>query len=75
MKCVRCARLQSLAVSDARIYHRLAADLECSYISHDSEAQIPLSSRLEKAFSDRDTTRAELLLHEKDHGLEKPAAA
>jgi len=71
--CVQCERLQSIAISAARSYHSLAADLECSYLSHNTEAQMLLSIRLKQAFTDSETARVELFLHEKIHRLKKLA--
>jgi hypothetical protein len=57
-----------MAIEASRPYHSLAADLKCSYLSHNSEeVSLLLSKRLEKAFRDREDARAELLLHESNH--------
>jgi len=73
MACVQCKRLQSLAVNAAKLYHSLAADLECSYLNHNLEASPLLSMRLQKASRDRDAAIAELTLHENTHAFRKPA--
>ena len=49
MECVQCERLIAKAIRAARSYHSLAADLECAYLSQDSEIAQPLSASLEKA--------------------------
>lgn len=73
MGCVQCERLLAIAIRAASSYHGLMADLECAYLSRDSEIAEPLSARLEEAFRDRSNAIAELTVHESSHARKKPA--
>jgi len=71
--CAQCERLLANSIRAARYYHGLVADLECAYLSRDSEVAQPLSAGLEKAFHDRNDAIAELTVHESTHADKKPA--
>jgi len=73
VECVQCERLIAKAIRAARSYHGLAADLECAYLSQDSEMAQPLSASLEKAFRDRNDAIAKLTAHENTHTHKMPA--
>jgi hypothetical protein len=73
--CPQCRYCKQAALTASKVYHAVLEDLEAAHISHNSEALMVLSARLESAFQGRNAAIVALTNHENTCAGKKPAEA